>query len=308
MRRHDYLPFGEELTSAHGAQRSGVGYEPPASNVRQKFTGKERDGETGLDYFKARYFNSVQGRFISDDPLNIPALQHIKPKQFTDIIENPANWNGYAYTHNNPLSKLDPDGFLTIIVPGTNWKKADWNEDSEFYKRIKNTFKDKTIILQWSGGNSREARKAAAEELAKLIKEHKFADGEKLNIVAHSHGGNVAFQFSNSLSGRKIDNLVTLGTPIRDDYSPTISAIRNHVNVYSQYDGIQTKGGYTDTLVPNGFLSWKVVHVEAGSAGRTVRSANNVEAGINDEGWIDSHSAIWQQESVWRKIEPRLKK
>jgi YD repeat-containing protein len=37
MRRHDYLPFGEELVASSGAQRSGVGYEPPASNVKQKF-------------------------------------------------------------------------------------------------------------------------------------------------------------------------------------------------------------------------------------------------------------------------------
>jgi YD repeat-containing protein len=39
--RHDYLPFGEEATAAS------------ADNVNQKFTGKERDAESGLDYFGA---------------------------------------------------------------------------------------------------------------------------------------------------------------------------------------------------------------------------------------------------------------
>jgi RHS repeat-associated protein len=38
-------------------------------SVRQQFTGQERDDETGLDYFNARYHSSMQGRFTSVDPL-----------------------------------------------------------------------------------------------------------------------------------------------------------------------------------------------------------------------------------------------
>ncbi|MDX2034286.1 MAG: hypothetical protein SF339_26665 [Blastocatellia bacterium] len=49
IRRHDYLPFGEETLA--GAQRSGNGYQ--ADGVRQKFTGYERDAETGLDFAHA---------------------------------------------------------------------------------------------------------------------------------------------------------------------------------------------------------------------------------------------------------------
>ncbi len=40
-----------------------------ADGVRQKFTSKERDNETGLDYFLARYYGSTAGRFMSIDPL-----------------------------------------------------------------------------------------------------------------------------------------------------------------------------------------------------------------------------------------------
>ena len=39
--------------------------------VRQKFTSKERDIETELDYFEARYYSSMQGRFTGVDPFNI---------------------------------------------------------------------------------------------------------------------------------------------------------------------------------------------------------------------------------------------
>lgn len=65
-----------------------------------RFTGKERDAESGLDYFGARYFSGAQGRFTSPDP-----------KQFNSkFISNPQKWNKYAYVLNNPLAAIDPDG------------------------------------------------------------------------------------------------------------------------------------------------------------------------------------------------------
>lgn len=62
-----------------------------------RFTGKERDAETGLDYFGARYMSAAQGRFTSPDPL--PGWQ-----------KDPQSWNMYAYGRNNPLKYVDPDG------------------------------------------------------------------------------------------------------------------------------------------------------------------------------------------------------
>ncbi|MGH9931365.1 MAG: RHS repeat-associated core domain-containing protein, partial [Pyrinomonadaceae bacterium] len=65
-KRHDYLPFGEELFAGQGGRTTAQGYSA-SDNVRQKFTQKERDNETGLDYFLARYYSSNQGRFTSPD-------------------------------------------------------------------------------------------------------------------------------------------------------------------------------------------------------------------------------------------------
>lgn len=62
-------------------------------------TGKERDSESGLDYFGARYFGSSMGRFMSPDPL----LSSGRPW-------NPQTWNRYAYALNNPLRYTDPTG------------------------------------------------------------------------------------------------------------------------------------------------------------------------------------------------------
>jgi RHS repeat-associated protein len=80
MTRHDYMPFGEELFANTGGRTPGQGYTVsgnlPADGARQKFTQKERDNETGLDYFLARYYSSTQGRFTSPDPLSAPASAH----------------------------------------------------------------------------------------------------------------------------------------------------------------------------------------------------------------------------------------
>lgn len=70
------------------------------------FTGKERDAETSLDYFGARYFSGAQGRFTSPDPVTATPL---------DII-NPQRWNQYAYAVNNPLAFVDPDGRDAVAV------------------------------------------------------------------------------------------------------------------------------------------------------------------------------------------------
>jgi RHS repeat-associated protein len=69
---HDFLPFGEEVPAGIGGRSSD--YYPAGTlaindTINQKFTGKERDGETGLDYFGARYFSGAQGRFTTPDPL-----------------------------------------------------------------------------------------------------------------------------------------------------------------------------------------------------------------------------------------------
>ena len=102
VKRHDYLPFGEELLSSQGLRSPALGY--GNDGVRQKFTAQERDVETGLDYFHARYYASIQGRFTSaDDFVN------------DTIPLDPASWNLYVYVRNNPLRFTDPTGELVYV-------------------------------------------------------------------------------------------------------------------------------------------------------------------------------------------------
>jgi len=64
--RHDYLPFGGEIPSGYAGRTNIWGV---TDNLNPKFTGQERDAETGLDFFQARYHASAQGRFLSADPI-----------------------------------------------------------------------------------------------------------------------------------------------------------------------------------------------------------------------------------------------
>jgi RHS repeat-associated protein len=65
-----------------------------------KFSGKERDGESGLDYFGARYYDRAQYRFVSVDQLYL----------FHSATFNPQHLNNYSFCWNNPTSNYDPDG------------------------------------------------------------------------------------------------------------------------------------------------------------------------------------------------------
>jgi RHS repeat-associated protein len=80
---------------------------PPCNSATEQFfTGKERDTESGLDYFGARYYGSNMGRWMSPDWSSNPS-----PIPFGNIY-HPQSLNLYSYVGNNPLTGIDPDGQL----------------------------------------------------------------------------------------------------------------------------------------------------------------------------------------------------
>jgi RHS repeat-associated protein len=81
----DFLPFGYEKTYTASCPQN------------YKFTGLERDGETGLDHTLNRKYDSSLGRWLTPDPKAGDAL-------------NPQSWNRYAYVLNNPATLTDPAG------------------------------------------------------------------------------------------------------------------------------------------------------------------------------------------------------
>jgi RHS repeat-associated protein len=95
-------------------------------------TGKERDTESGNDYFGARYYASNMGRFLSPDwsvtPDAVP---------FADL-ENPQSLNLYSYVQNNPLSHKDEDGHFMLPPCGCpdppNYAEMQWQIENFFHR------------------------------------------------------------------------------------------------------------------------------------------------------------------------------
>jgi RHS repeat-associated protein len=119
--RRDFLPFGEELIPDANYRKTAFKYGYGSDNVRKRFTGYEKDQETGLDFAEARYYNNIHGRFTAVDPLLASGKSG-----------NPQSFNRYAYTMNQPLSMTDKTGLQTegaddVIDGGTSYAlSADW--------------------------------------------------------------------------------------------------------------------------------------------------------------------------------------
>jgi RHS repeat-associated protein len=100
----DYLPFGEETIDQSTVPNNKM------------FVGKEKDSESGLYYFGARYMDAGAGRFLSTDPIEVinPQTGEINQR----ILHDPQRLNLYAYGLNNPYGYLDHDGKeVGLVVP-----------------------------------------------------------------------------------------------------------------------------------------------------------------------------------------------
>src|SRR5689334_17785999 len=120
----DHLKTASVITDSAGVIKAESDYYPWGGELQfvandsnhYKFTSKERDGETGLDYFGARYYSNGLGRWVSADWSAKPA-----PVPYADF-HDPQTLNLYGYVKGNPSSKSDPDGH-------ENLKPQDWPDD-----------------------------------------------------------------------------------------------------------------------------------------------------------------------------------
>ncbi|MBD3885898.1 RHS repeat-associated core domain-containing protein [Phormidium tenue FACHB-886] len=125
--RRDFLPFGEEITNNIGERQSLSLKYNVADGVRQKFTGYQKDDETGLDFAEARMYENRHGRFTAVDPLLASGKS-----------ANPQTFNRYVYVRNNPVLLTDPSGLCPdcdnpVDEPGTIF--GGWARAYEYFKR-----------------------------------------------------------------------------------------------------------------------------------------------------------------------------
>ena len=88
-----YTPFGETMLN------------PAANDNQSGFTSHIKDKDTGLNYMQARYYDPTIGRFLSVDPVD-----------FIGSGGNPGYFNRYAYSGNDPINNIDPDGEFFQVV------------------------------------------------------------------------------------------------------------------------------------------------------------------------------------------------
>lgn len=125
-------------------------------------TSKERDVETGLDFFEARYYGSVQGRFTSPDPL-----------LSSGTVFNPQSWNRYTYTSNNPLKYVDPTGLY------------DWSNE------LGGSASDQDLLDKANAIQDEKKRKKAVNNANKIIdRRNQFRDA-LAGAAAAAQSGNL---------------------------------------------------------------------------------------------------------------------
>ena len=103
----EYLPFGG---TALRAGRHGGGFGPK----RYRYTGKERDDETGLYYYGARYYAAWLGRWTAVDPIGVGTGASV-----------------YAYANGNPIVFVDPNGMKAKEISGSRTTRYEY-EDPDY--------------------------------------------------------------------------------------------------------------------------------------------------------------------------------
>jgi RHS repeat-associated protein len=219
----DYYPFGGERILQS------------SSNNTRLFTAKERDPESGLDNFGARYNSSSMGRFMTPDWSSTPAAV-----PFADPA-NPQSLNLYSYVANNPLNRTDPLGH--------NWfwldNKWQWHT-GDSYKYKDSQGKSQTATSKYTGllvaqATGTDKKTGATTYNLTLYDQNKAVF---TGTAFSGGGGNPAIK----------DGNYTMRLDIRNP-SPTTLNPNSPLNNPSQDYGIQKMQNITDA---NG-VEWNVV-------------------------------------------------
>jgi len=187
---NDYDCWGYPLEN-RSYQSDGINY---------KFTGKQRDAETGYDYFGARFYDARIANWGSVDPL----------------FEKHIGWNPYNYVLRNPMALIDPDGRQAIVIFGGFGSSSSGGETNEYLDNPKsgtdllaakvnnflNDNKDvfanaelKEYSTSWTGSEVADAEKFVENHM----KDH---PGDKLIIYGYSMGGVRANELAENLNGK----------------------------------------------------------------------------------------------------------
>ncbi|MFC1659686.1 hypothetical protein ACFL0U_03915, partial [Pseudomonadota bacterium] len=182
------------------------------------------------------------------------------------------NSNAMSTLINNTISanNVKNESDLTIYIEGTDLSGSRTIENSQEHGQkmadlAAETFGDEGNgeYFYWNGGNTQEDRAEATYDLLNLVNNYDFKEDEPLNLVAHSHGGNVVKEFTNlydlarevmtissttnvdignqsysndAVNYKQVDKVLLEGTPHRDDHTFNFNVMASNGTVYNFYD------------------------------------------------------------------------
>ena len=196
----------------------------------RKFTGKERDSESGLDNFGARYDASSLGRFMTPDWSATPAAV-----PFANPAD-PQSLNLYSYVVNNPLNRTDPIGHNWFCTSGgdASCKHWEWHKGSAYTDQNGNKFTSKYTGLLTAQANGTDKKTGATLYKLTLYDQNK--------AVASGTG----FSGGNGMAPIRDGNYL-LRLDIRDPNGPNTINPNSALNNPPAYFGIQKMHNITDS-------------------------------------------------------------
>ncbi|MBL0911686.1 MAG: hypothetical protein IBJ09_04880, partial [Bacteroidia bacterium] len=290
------------------------------STYRYGYQGQERDdalkGPGNSLNFGFRMHDPRIGRFFVADPLE---------------AKYPYN-SPYAFSENRVMDGLELEGLELFPIHGT-WGFNDSWLDNNNQPTLTNAIQDmfgnsSTMIFKnpnlkdgrrddvhkrqssvgWTGANTDRARRRAAKDYYKFIKDN-HVPGEPITIVGHSHGGNVGIMVMNMLAAdpefKDTElNLLTLNTVSREYQLSEEAAGRvNHYNMYNRRDFVQIfAGGMLSEFLGDGEekLFGKIPTGEFGIGRQKFKTATNIKMRSNFKGlegqhrsWLDGNFQEW---------------
>jgi RHS repeat-associated protein len=194
-----------------------------------QFTGKERDTETGLDYFGARYYASNMGRWMSPDWSSSPEAVPYA------TLSNPQSLNLYSYVGNNPMSTADADGHCC-----SDW--ADWIDSKvqvarDFYTPSANDSHAMAATKTFVGGFSGDVTSGAGDVF-------RLGNGTAAAIDNVKQGDYLAAAANLSQDGCRVGQVILTGTAVAAKVSPSVNA--QEVSAKAGTNSVETSAGRVD--------------------------------------------------------------